>query len=237
MSDPRLALVLGGTGHVGREVVRELIHAGQRVVFTYRQQADVARSLEVETGAKGYATNLAEPNQIRNLFVQLEQDAQRPDILVHTAVIACRSSLVDISDALADEMYTINVRSILVSVQSFLSLLGGRGGDVVLTASQAGITKLPASAAFAATQSARLGLTHALAKELGPMGIRINLVLLGLLDGGISAEIDPARLADYQRFSAYARVGTSAEVAKAIARLALTNRWMSGSILPLTGGL
>jgi len=67
--------------------------------------------------------------------------------------------------------------------------------------------------------------------------VRINLVLLGLLDGGISAKIDPARLADYQRFSAFSRVGKSSEVAKAIVRLALTNRWMTGSILPLTGGL
>jgi 3-oxoacyl-[acyl-carrier protein] reductase len=237
MSDSRVALVLGGTGHVGREVVRELTRAGQRVVFTYRRQADVARSLEEETGAKGYATNLVEPNEIRDLFVQLDQSESTPDILVHAAVVACRSSMADIADALADEMYAVNVRSVLVSVQSFISRLGGRAGDVVLMASQAGITKLPASAAFAATQSARLGLTHALAKELGSSNVRINLVLLGLLNGGISAEIDAARLADYQRFSAFMRVGTSAEVAKAIVHLALTNRWMTGSILPLTGGL
>lgn len=237
MNESRLALVLGGTGHVGREVVRELTRAEQQVVFTYRNHADVAHSLEMETGAKGYLTNLAEPNQIRDLFVQLDRDAKKPDILVHAAVVACRSSMADISDALADDMYAVNVRSILVAVQSFVSRLAGRSADIVLTASQAGITKLPASAPFAATQSARLGLTHALAAELGSSGVRINLVLLGLLDGGISADIDPARVADYQRFSAFARVGTSAEVAKAITRLALTNRWMTGSVLPLTGGL
>jgi NAD(P)-dependent dehydrogenase (short-subunit alcohol dehydrogenase family) len=82
-----------------------------------------------------------------------------------------------------------------------------------------------------------LGLTHALAKEFGSANVRINLVLLGLLAGGISAEVDPARRADYERFSALSRVGTSTEVATAIVRLALTNRWMTGSILPLTGGL
>lgn len=237
MSDPRCALVLGGTGHIGRRVVHELTHAGQRVVFTYRQNVDGARALETETGAKGYATNLVEPNQIRELFVELERNGSTPDVLVHAAVLACRSSLADISDTYADDMYAVNVRSILIAVQALVARCGGRAADVVLTASQAGITKLPASAAFAATQSARLGLTHALAKELGPAGVRINLVLLGLLDGGISAQIDPAQLAEYQRFSAFSRTGTSAEVAKAIVHLALTNRWMTGSILPLTGGL
>ena len=125
----------------------------------------------------------------------------------------------------------------LIAMQSFVTSLSGRSADVVLTASQAGITNFPASPAFAATQSARLGLTHALARELGSSAIRVNLVLLGLLEGGISADIDSARRADYEKFSALGRVGTGAEAAKAIVRLALTNRWMTGSILPLTGGL
>lgn len=237
MSDSRCALVFGGTGHVGREIVRELTRAGQRVVFTYHQHAEFAATLGAETGAKGYATNLAEPNPIRVFFQQLEHDAVAPDILIHAAVLACRSSVGAISDELADSMYAVNVRSLLVAMPLFVARLGGRPADVIVTASQAGITKLPASAAFAATQSARLGMTHALAKELGDQGVRINVALLGLLDGGISAGIDPERLADYQRFSAFSRVGTSVEVAKAIVRLALTNRWMTGSVLSVTGGL
>lgn len=237
MKDSRMALVLGGTGYVGRDIVRGLVREGVGVAFTYHTRADEAHALRAETGAYAYGTNLAEPNQIRGLFEQLTSDARAPDILVHAAVLACRSATLDLADALADEMYAVNVRSVLIAMQSFVSRLGGRAADVVLTASQAGITKLPASPAFAATQAARLGLTHALARECGLSGVRINLVLLGLLDGGISAEIDSARRADYQKFSAFSRVGTSAEIARAVVRLALANRWMTGSILPLTGGL
>ncbi|HRI63934.1 MAG TPA: SDR family oxidoreductase [Polyangium sp.] len=237
MSELRTALVLGGTGYVGREVVRGLVREGVRVAFTYRTQEEAAQALVTETGAHAYPTNLSETNPIRELFAKLTQDARKPDILVHTAVLACRASTLNVADALADEMYAVNVRSVLIAIQSFVAGLAGQPADVILTASQAGITKLPASPAFAATQSARLGLTHALARELGSSGIRINLVLLGLLAGGISADIDPARRADYEKFSAFARVGTATEAAKAIVRLALTNRWMTGSVLPLTGGL
>jgi len=237
MSDSRVALVFGGTGYVGREVVRKLALEGIRVAFTYRNNIDVAGVLETESGAKAYATNLAEPNQIRELFTRFDQDTFAPDILIHSAVVACRASTVDVADALADEMYAVNVRSILVAMQSFISRLGGRAADVILTASQAGITRLPASPAFAATQAARMGLMHALAKELGSSGVRVNVVLLGLLDGGISEGINPVQRANYERFSAMSRVGSSVEVAAAIVRLALTNRWMTGSILPLTGGL
>jgi len=237
VSDSREALVLGGTGYVGREVVRVLAREGVRTVFTYHTRADVAYALQAETGATAYKTNLAEPNEIRELFAQLAKDSCVPDIFIHSAVVACRSAIADISDTLADEMYAVNVRSVIVTMQSFVSRLAGRSADVVLMASQAGITKLPASAAFAATQSARLGLTHALAKEFGSSGVRINLVLLGVLDGGISREIAPAQRSDYERFSALSRVGTSVEAARAIVRLALMNRWMTGSILSVTGGL
>ncbi len=237
MSDSRIALVLGGSGYVGQNVVRRLAREGVRVAFTYHTQASIAQALADETGAAAYATNLAAPNEIRELFGRLVADALAPEILVHTAGLACRASTLDVDDELADRMYAVNVRSVLVAMQCFVRGLSGRKADVVVTASQAGITKLPASPAFAATQAARLGLVQSLAKELGSSDVRINLTLLGLLNGGISASLDPARRAEYERYAAFTRIGTSEEVAAAIVRLALENRWMTGSILPLTGGL
>jgi 3-oxoacyl-[acyl-carrier protein] reductase len=233
----RLALVLGGSGYVGQEVVRGLVREGVRVAFTYRTQGDLARELERETGAFAFETNLSEANEIRELFGKLDQSFGTPDIFVHSAVKACSSGTLDVADDLVDEMYAVNVRSILVSMQCILSRLSGRPLDVVLTASQAGIAKIPASPAFAATQAARLGLTQSLAKELGPAKIRINLVVLGLLAGGISSDLDPSRRAEYEKFSAFSRMGTSIEAARAVVRFALTNQWMTGSIVPLTGGL
>jgi len=233
----RVALVLGGSGYVGQEVVRGLVREGVRVAFTYRTQGDLARGIEQETGARAFETNLAEPNEIRALFTKLDESFGTPDILVHSAVKACRSGTLDVADALADEMYAVNVRSVIVALQCLLPRLSRGPADIVLTASQAGIAKVPASPAFAATQSARLGLTQALAKELGPAKIRINLVVFGLLEGGISSELDASRRAEYEKFSAFSRVGTSTEAARAVVRFALTNQWMTGSIVPLTGGL
>ncbi|MDI1482420.1 SDR family oxidoreductase [Polyangium sp. y55x31] len=237
MTDARRALVLGGSGYVGREVVRALAAADVRVAFTYQRAAAVAESLAAETGARSFRTNLAEPAAIRALFDALDAEDAAPDLLVHAAVISDASALADVTDALFDEMHAVNVRSVYVAMQSFAARLAGRPGDVVLTAALDGIAKIPSAVHFAATQSARLGMTQALAKELGPKDVRVNLVLLGALGGGISESLDPARLADYKRYSAFQRVGTPVEAARAITRLALHNRWMTGSILPITGGL
>ena len=76
MSDSRAALVFGGTGYVGREVVRGLAREGIGVAFTYRNNTDVARVLETETRAKAYAAS--------------EQERQVPTMLA-----SARNALVD----------------------------------------------------------------------------------------------------------------------------------------------
>jgi 3-oxoacyl-[acyl-carrier protein] reductase len=80
-------------------------------------------------------------------------------------------------------------------------------------------------------------LTMALAKELGPRGIRVNMAALGVLDSGLSRDLDIKLLADYQVFSALRRCGTPAEAARAILWLALENSYMNGKVLPVNGGI
>jgi 3-oxoacyl-[acyl-carrier protein] reductase len=80
-------------------------------------------------------------------------------------------------------------------------------------------------------------MTMALAKELGASGVRANMIALGILDQGLSGGMDEALLADYRRFSALRRTGTPAEVARAAVWLALDNRYMTGRVIPVNGGL
>jgi 3-oxoacyl-[acyl-carrier protein] reductase len=233
----RRALVLGGSGHLGREVVRALSAEGVPTVFTFHRRKDVAEALERETGALSLPVDLADPTSIRALFERLAREGHVPDALAHCAVAGDAPKLEEITDATWDHVHAVNVRSALVAVQAFARGLEGRSADVVFSAALDGITHVPSSAAFAASQAALVGLARALAKELGPRDIRVNVAVLGPLGGGLSASLPPSRLADYKKFSALQREGTAVEAARAIVRLLLGNRWMTGSILPITGGL
>jgi 3-oxoacyl-[acyl-carrier protein] reductase len=77
----------------------------------------------------------------------------------------------------------------------------------------------------------------ALAKELGPGGVRANVVSLGMLEEGLSREVDPKLMADYKSFSALRRLGTPAEAAKAILWLALENTYVNGRVVAVNGGI
>lgn len=233
----RRALVLGGTGYVGREVVRALVREGVRVCFSYCHNRSFAEELSQETGAAFYEADFLRGASVSALFEQLDADGCVADILVHAAVLSSHGPLSSISDEQEAAMYAVNVRSVRTSLACFEARLGKTGADVVLLAALDGIAKIAANASFAATQAARLGMTYALAKELGPKDIRVNLVLLGALSGGIAADLEPSRLADYRRYSAMQRTGEALEIGRAVRQLVLSNRWMTGSVLPVTGGL
>ena len=77
----------------------------------------------------------------------------------------------------------------------------------------------------------------AVAHEVGPRDIRVNLVALGPLEGGISEGLSARRRKDYQTFSALRRPGTPDEAAKVIAWLALENGFIQGKVISVNGGI
>jgi 3-oxoacyl-[acyl-carrier protein] reductase len=161
-----------------------------------------------------------------------------PHAFVHCLTVGRPRLLAEITDEDFAGILDINVRSAFLAIRELAPRMAeAGGGDLILTAALDGIQPVPAPAHFAASQAALLGMTRALAKELGPSGLRINLVVLGVLDGGVAGALPSRLLLDYKKYSALGRVGTAAEVARAIRWLALENRYMTGQTVTLSGGI
>ena len=238
LGSKRCALVLGGSGAVGREVVRALVAAGVDVAFTYRRAADVASALAAETGARAIATDLADAGAVRALAAEVGGGAAGgPSILVHAAVASRMASIVEVTDDDWAVAHAVNLRAPYLAVQALLPSLTASGGSVVLVGALDRTQSVPAPAHFAATQGALPAMAMALARELGGRGVKVNVVAVGLLDAGLGRELGAAMVSDYRSFSALRRLGTAAEVAAAVAWLALENTYMNGKILPVNGGL
>jgi 3-oxoacyl-[acyl-carrier protein] reductase len=230
----RRALVFGGTGAVGREVVRGLSGAGVPTVFTYRNSAELASPLAAECGADARRIDLADATAVRALVRDLEP---APDIFIHCAAVNLGSSFAELTDADWQTMHAVNCQSAFAACQALAARWGRSGGDIILLGALDRTQSLPLPAGFAATQGALAALTMALAKELGPAGVRVNMVAAGPLEDGLSRGLSPALLDDYREFSALRRLGRPAEVARAVLWLALQNSYMNGKVLPVNGGI
>jgi 3-oxoacyl-[acyl-carrier protein] reductase len=228
-------LVLGGSGALGAALLRELRRAGAQAAFTWHGDAVAAQAIGQELDYPGYASNFTQADAIEQLFAALERDGRLPDVVVHCAGIAPVAAIGDISAASWDAVHAVHGRAALLCAQQMARR--GLRGALVLVAAIDGLQPVPAPAHYAASQAALWGLTLALAKELGPKGILVNLAVVGVLDGGISQALDPALRDSYKRYAALGRTGTCVEAARALRWLALENTYLNGAQFPLTGGL
>ncbi|MFO0759386.1 MAG: SDR family oxidoreductase [Byssovorax sp.] len=132
----------------------------------------------------------------------------------------------------------VSVRSAYLAARALMGpMSAGAGAILVFVGALDRGQSLPLPAAFAASQGALGALAMALAKELGPAQIRSNLLVSGLLDGGISRALSPKLREDYLALSALRRLGRPEEVAKVAAWLLFDNRYLSGKTVTVNGGI
>ncbi len=230
-SDVKRALVLGGTGTVGSAVLRELARRSVPAVFTYHRSDDKARMLAAELGHTAARVDLADAAATTAFL-----DAQAPvDLAIHCAGVSAGLALPEIDVATWQHAMAVNVQSAFL-VCRWIAARAKRC-DVVLVGGLDRAQSLPLPAHFAASQGALSALAMAVAHEVGPHDIRVNVVALGPLDSGISQGLAARRRKDYETFSALRRPGTAEEVAKTIVWLALENTFIQGKVLSVNGGV
>ncbi len=236
--NPSVALVFGGTGAVGSQVVRRFAAAKVPTVFTWHRSEEKARQLAEATGAKALRLDLSVADATRAALRGLVAEGFAPNVLVHAAATNRGSALPTLTDEDIDYAHQVNCQSALVALQELAPAMGrAKQGQVVLVGALATGQSVKMPLHFAIAQGGLSALAMAAAKEFGPQGVLVNLVSLGVLDAGLSDGLAPALKEDYQRFSALRRLGRPEEAAAAICWLALENTYMSGRVMPVNGGV
>src|SRR5438034_343864 len=117
------------------------------------------------------------------------------------------------------------------------ALMRGAGGNIVLVGSIDGVKPAPSPVHYAASKAALTGMAKAMAKELGPHNIRVNIVAPGVLDGGLSRVLPDDLRAQYLKHCGLKRLGRLEEVANVVAWLAVENTLVTAQTIVLDGAL
>lgn len=220
----RRALVLGGSGAIGSAVVRGLVARDVATTFTWH-----SRRVE-HAGATAVRADLTNPAEARALFV-----GEPFDILVHCAAIHRAAPLADLTSEDFDAAVALSGRATFVVMQELAR--AKRPAHVVLVGALERAQSLPLAAPFAAAQGMLSALAMSFAKELGPLGILVNVVAGGLTSEGVAKAIAPANIEHYRKLSSLHRLATIDEIAAPILFLALDNAYMTGKTLAANGGI
>ena len=225
-------VITGGSRGIGAAAVELFAARGDRVFFLYEKDHRAAEAVQQRTGATAICCDVADSQQVR-LSLSVIPDV---DILICNAGICHYGLMSQLPEAQWDRLFDVNVKGIFNCVNAAMpAFLKKQKGCVITVSSMWGQTGASCEAAYSATKGAVIGLTKALAKELGPSGIRVNCVAPGVIMTDMCAHVDPAVLAEMAEEAPVGRNGTPMDVAKAMAYLA-DAEFVTGQVLPVNGG-
>ncbi len=239
---PRVALVTGGSGGIGRAVSQRLSADGMSVLVHYAGNAARAEEVvDAVTTAGGVASvasaDIAEVDQVEKLFDVAEARYGGVDVVVNTAGIMLLSPLTDLDLDDLDRMHRTNIRGTFVVSQQAARRVRS-GGAIINFSSSVVKLALPTYTAYAASKGAIDAITLTLAKELRGRDITVNAVAPGptatplFLDGKDQETVDGlAGMAPLER------LGTPDDIAEAVAFLAGPARWVNGQVIHPNGGV
>ena len=225
-------MITGGSRGIGAAVVRLFAARGDRVYFLYEKEHAAAGKVAADTGATAICCDVADTQAVKAVFARLPE----LDILVCNAGIVHYGLMSMMDEADWDRIFAVNVKGVYNCVNAATPLfLRKQAGSVVTVSSMWGQVGASCEAAYSATKGAVIALTKALAKELGPSGIRVNCVAPGVILTDMCAGIDPEILEEMAQEAPVGRNGTPEDVAKAMTFLA-DAEFITGQVLPVNGG-
>ena len=240
----KIALITGGSRGIGAACVRAFAEDGYAVAFLYNRSEAKAQSLVQTLRADGrdvsaYRCDLADPDQVKTVIADILRTYRRIDTLVNCAGIAHIGLFTDMTEDEWDHLFAVNVRSAFSVTRAVLpGMISAQKGSIVNVSSMWGEVGASCEVAYSATKAALIGMTKALAKEVGPSGVRVNCVTPGVIDTDMNASLtedDRAALSDETPLG---RIGEAAEVAQTILFLCSEGAsFITGQIVGVSGGL
>lgn len=235
----RTALVTGGSGALGRAIVRRLRSDGLQVAFTYHNNEKSAQALAGETGASEFRADLTVRAQVEKMVADVTGKFEAIDVLVNNAGRTQVMPFALIEEEDWDRILAENLKSMyLVTHQAVRGMIARKAGIIINIGSLAGHRLLEVPVHYAAAKAAVSGFTLSLAKELSRYGIRVNSVVPGLLNDGVGRMVPEKELSEYMRYCAAGRPGTPEEVADVVAFMAGEGaRYINAQNIFVDGGI
>ena len=230
-----IALVTGASRGIGAATALALAGRGWTVHVNYLKSVEAARRIAAQTGGLAVQADVSDAAQVQAMFERIGP----VELLVNNAGIAHGGLLTDLSPADWQRLFDVNITGVYnCSRAAIPHMVHEKRGHIISLASILGVSGGSCEVAYSATKGAVIAFTKALAKELGPSGIRVNCVAPGCIDTDMTANLTKADFAALAEDTAMCRIGRPEDVADVIALMADPGaRFMTGQVIGVDGGL
>ena len=239
-----IALVTGGSRGIGRAIALQLATDGYDVSFCYRQAAEAAMEVEkkiLQLGRRVYhrRCDVADFAAVREFVLATEDNLGPPRVVINSAGIIKDNPLVLMESEAWDVVVSTNLDGVFnVCRSTVFNLMKRKSGCIINISSVAGVYGYATQTNYSASKAGVIGFSKALAKELGSLGIRVNVVAPGAIDTEIIKEVDPKMMEKIISSIPLRRIGHAQEVADLVSFLVSDKAsYITGQVIQIDGGI
>jgi len=239
--DGQVAVVTGGARGIGAEIARRLARGGAKVVCAdVLDTTDIVAEINDAGGAaEGRELNVTDSQAAVEGVKAIHEAHGRLDILVNNAGVTRDKLLVRMKPEDWDLVLDINLDGVFKVTQPVAKLMmRQRSGRIVNVASVVGLMGNAGQTNYAASKAGLIGFTKSLARELGPRNVTVNAVAPGYIQTPMTDKLTEEQREMLLSNVAIPRLGTTEDVAEAVAFLAGSGAsYITGVVLNISGGL
>ena len=241
----QVVLITGASRGIGAATARLFAQRGWAVGINYCTSALAAQSLAEEICAAGGTAvaiqgDVSDSAQAAQVVADTERELGPIDALVCNAGVALPQQLLtDTTDEQWRRVMGVDLDGVFYTIRAAVpGMVRRQQGSIVTVSSMWGVTGGSCEVAYSAAKAGVIGLTKALAKELGPSQIRVNCVAPGVIDTEMNGALDQESLDLLAEETPLGRIGRGEDVARSILFLAeASSSFMTGQVLQTNGGI
>ena len=236
-------IVTGASRGIGKACALAFGKSGANVIINYTRSKEKAEELCEDISKLGgralpFCADVADRKAVDEMIAFAHSNFGSISTLVNNAGIAEQIMFCDITEEKWDRMFAVDVKGVYNCIQAALpDMIHNKSGRIINISSMWGITGASCEVHYSAAKAAVIGMTKALAKELGPSGITVNAIAPGVISTEMNGNISEEIMSELKEETPIGRIGTPEDIAETALFLASPQAsFITGEVISVNGG-